>query len=128
MNLIPKEILAYGNCVIVRFRGKAAYSKDMSPRTGTWYKADGTSELAPHSEALGSVPEVNHGVVYRNSVFLPGEASPPCDVWFQSTDQDIAVRLAMCASSTEESAAGIVIMEPRAMSRLSSRRAWRSRT
>jgi hypothetical protein len=33
MNQITKQILAYGNCEIVRFRGKAAYDKDMSPRT-----------------------------------------------------------------------------------------------
>ncbi|HBR95531.1 MAG TPA: hypothetical protein DEA90_15320 [Opitutae bacterium] len=76
MNQITKQILAYGNCEIVRFRGKAAYGKDMSPRTGTWYKADGMGELAPHSEALDSVSEVNHGVVYRNKVFLPGPSTP----------------------------------------------------
>ena len=75
MNPKQQQILDHGNCGIVRFRGKEAYVKDMSPRTETGYKADGTGELAPHSEALGSVPEVNHGVVYRNSAFLPGEAS-----------------------------------------------------
>lgn len=31
--------------------------KDVSPRTETWYKADGMGELAPHSEASGSVPD-----------------------------------------------------------------------
>jgi len=128
MNCITKEILAYGNCVIVRFRGKAAYGKDMSPRTGTRYKADGMGKLAPHSKAYGSVPEVNHGVVCRNSVFLPGEISSPCVVRFQSTVKDDAVHVVICALSDEESAAGIVVTEPRAMSRLSSRRTWRSRT
>ena len=75
MNLKEEQILDYGNCDFVRNRGKEAYIKDVSPRTETWYKADGMGELAPHSEALGSVPEVNHGVVHRNSAFLPGEAS-----------------------------------------------------
>jgi len=76
MNLTKEQILAYGNCETVRFRGKAAYGKDVSPRTGTPYKADGAGELAPHSEARGSVPEVNGGVVHRNNVFLPGPTSP----------------------------------------------------
>ena len=67
-----------GNCGVVRLRGKEAYVKDVSPRTGTWYKADGMGELAQHSEALSSLPEVNHGVVHRNNAFLPGEASLPC--------------------------------------------------
>ena len=110
MNRITKEILAYGNCGIVRFCGKAAYGKDMSPRTGTWYEADGMSELAPHSEALGSVSEVNHGVVYRNSVSLPGEASSMCVVGFQSTYSDNAVRAVMLALSGEESAESIVVI------------------
>lgn len=112
MNQITKQILAYGNCGIVRFRGKAAYGKDMSPRTGTWYKADGTGELAPHSEALGSVPEVNHGVVYRNSVFLPGEASRSCPVRLQCAGMDGAAEAAMPLLSREESAeAGVVAMQ-----------------
>ena len=33
MNQMKEQILAYGNCGIVRFRGKEAYGKDMSPRT-----------------------------------------------------------------------------------------------
>lgn len=112
MNQITKQILAYGNCEIVRFGGKAAYGKDMSPRTGTWYKADGMGELAPHSEALGSVSEVNHGVVYRNNVFLPGEASWPCVVGFKSTVMNDAALAAMSVLSREESAeAGVVVMQ-----------------
>ena len=75
MNPNQQQILDYGNCGIARFRGKEAYIKDMSPRTETGYKADGMDKLAPHSEALDSVPEVNLGVVYRNSALLPGEAS-----------------------------------------------------
>ena len=49
----------------MRFRGKEAYVKDVSLRTGTWYKADGMVELAQHSEGRSSVLEVNHGVVHR---------------------------------------------------------------
>ena len=75
MNSIKQRILDYGNCGIARFRGKEAYVKDMSPRTGTGYKADGVDKLAPHSEVRSSVPEVNPGVVYRNSALLPGETS-----------------------------------------------------
>ena len=55
--------LDYGNCEIARFRGKEAYVKDVSLRTGTWYKADGMVKLAQHSEGLSSVPEVSHGSV-----------------------------------------------------------------
>ena len=54
MNSIKQRIPDYGNCGIARFRGKEAYVKDVSPRTGTGYKADGMGELAPHSEALGA--------------------------------------------------------------------------
>jgi len=75
MNPNQQQILDYGNCGIARFRGKEAYVKDMSPRTGTRYKADGMDELAPHSEVSDSVLEVNLGVVYRNNAFLPGEVS-----------------------------------------------------
>ncbi|MEO0797076.1 MAG: hypothetical protein AAFX93_18120 [Verrucomicrobiota bacterium] len=56
-----------GNCVIVRLRGKEAYVKDVSLRTGTRYQADGVDELAQHSEVLSSTPEVNHEVVHRNN-------------------------------------------------------------
>jgi len=70
--------LDYGNCETVRFRGKEAYIKDVSLRTETCYKADGMGELAQHSEALSSVPEVKHEVVHRNNAPLPGEVSLPC--------------------------------------------------
>lgn len=112
MNQTKEQIRAYGNCGIVRDRWKAAYGKDMSPRTGTRYKADGTGELAPHSEAHGSVSEVNRGVVYRNSVFLPGEASRPSLVRLQSAGMDKAATAAMPLLCGEESAeGGVVVMQ-----------------
>jgi hypothetical protein len=110
MNLSKEQILDQGNCDFVRNRGKAAYIKDVSPRTGTWYKADGMGELAPHSEARGSVSEVNHGVVHRNSAFLPGEASLPCSVWFQPTSKDGTALAAMRVLSSEESAESVVVV------------------
>lgn len=118
MNQIKEQILAYGNCVIVRLRGKEAYGKDMSPRTETWYKADGMGKLAQHSEALGSVPEVNHGVVYRNSVFLPGEASAGGVGWFKSTVLTNALAAGMRqVVLTEESAESIVVVSEPVSSR-----------
>jgi len=118
MNQTKEQILAYGNCEIVRFRGKAAYGKDMSPRTGTWYKADGMGELAPHSEVQGSVPEVNHGVVYRNSVFLPGEASVGGVGRFKSTVLANAFAAEMRQIvPTEESAESIVVVSEPVSSR-----------
>jgi len=127
MNQIRKQILAEGNCVssrrrhssdsakqTVRDRGKAAYGKDMSPRTGTSYKADGAGELAQHSEAHGSASEVSGGVVYRNSVFLPGEVSFCGTGGFQATRQARALAAAMRqAVQGEKSAeAGVVVTEP----------------
>ena len=53
----------YGNCGIVRFRGKEAYVKDVSLRTETWYKADGMVKLAQHSEGLSSMSEVIHDLL-----------------------------------------------------------------
>ena len=118
MNLRKEQILDYGNCDFVRNRGKEAYVKDVSPRTETWYKADGMGELAQHSEAYGSVPEVNHGVVHRNNVFLPGEASPHRFGGFQSTRQAGAVVAAMRRKGCgEESAEGIVAVKQSVSSR-----------
>ena len=117
MNQIKEQILVYGNCGFVRIRGKAAYGKDVSPRTGTWYKADGTGELAPHSEALGSVPEVNHGVVHRNSVSLPGEASMSGVGRLKCAKEIVAPVAAMSRTSLiEESAESIVVVEPEPVS------------
>ena len=83
MNSNKERKLDYGNCEVVRLRGKEAYVKDVSPRTETEYKADGMGELAQHSEARSSVPEVNSGVVHRNNVFLPGEALLPGGTGFR---------------------------------------------
>jgi hypothetical protein len=109
MNQRKEQILVYGNCGTVRSCGKAAYGKDVSPRTGTRYKADGMGKLAQHSEARGSMPEVNRGVVHRNSVPLPGEASLPCFVRFKSTGRDGAVLAVTSMSRNEESAEGVVV-------------------
>ena len=118
MNLRKEQILDYGNCDFVRNRGKEAYVKDVSPRTGTWYKADGAGELAPHSEAQGSMPEVNHGVVHRNNTFLPGEASPRCFGGFKATRHPGALVAAMRrAERSEESAEGIVAVPQTVSSR-----------
>ncbi len=70
-------------------------------------------ELAPHSEALGSVPEVNYGVVHRNNAFLPGEASPRRFGGFKSTRTTEAPITAMWwARRDEESAeSGVVVSE-----------------
>lgn len=111
MNQIRKQILAEGNCETVRDRGKAAYGKDMSPRTGTSYKADGAGELAQHSEALGSAPEVNDGVVCRNNAFLPGEVSCCGTGGFQTTREARAPAAAMRqAVQSGKSAEGVVVV------------------
>lgn len=104
MNSDKLKELADGNCVIVRLRGKEAYGKDMSPRTGTSYKADGAGELAQHSEALSSALEVNGGVVYRNNAFLPGETSRPCGAGFN-------------LPTKHRGRGGNVVIEPRGVSR-----------
>jgi hypothetical protein len=109
MNSNTNIELDYGNCGIARFRGKEAYVKDVSLRTGTWYKADDMVELAQHSEGLSSMSEVNHGVVHWNNVLLPGEASRRCIVWFKSTNIGDAALSAMRVFSGEESAEGIVV-------------------
>ena len=101
--------LDYGNCKTARFCGKEAYVKDVSLRTGTWYKAGGMVKLAQHSEDLSSVPEVNCEAVHRNNVFLPGEASPPCIVRFKAIIRDDAALAAMSALRGEESAESIVV-------------------
>jgi hypothetical protein len=52
--------------------GRKPNVKDVSLRTGMWRKADDMVKLTPHSEGLSSLSEVNHEVVHRNNVFLPG--------------------------------------------------------
>ena len=64
------QALDRGNCGIVRFRGKEAEVKPVSRRTEMPYKADGTDELAQHSEVQCSVPEVNGAVVPGPFTFL----------------------------------------------------------
>ena len=61
--------LDYGNCKIVRFCGKEAYVKDVSPRTIMWYKADGMLKLAPHSEGQSSVSEVTGELMLQSTRF-----------------------------------------------------------
>jgi len=109
--------LDYGNCEVVRLCGEAVYIKDMSPRTGTCYKADVASEQAPHGEALSSAAQVKHGVVYRNNTSLLGEASMGSIGWFQSTMQINAAGAVMRHPlPAEESAESIVIVAPESVS------------
>ncbi|MGJ8654066.1 MAG: hypothetical protein ACSHX8_12400 [Opitutaceae bacterium] len=109
--------LGYDNCKLVRVCGEAVYAKDVSPRTGTCYKADDMSELAPHSEALSSVSKVKHGVVHRNYTFLLGEASMGGMGWFKSTAKAVAVDAVMRQPvPIEESAESIVIVAPESAS------------
>jgi len=70
------------------------------------------------AKPLGSVMEVNVAVVQGSIERLPREASMDGKGRFQSTARTSApVAVMSQASSTEESAAGIVVVEPRAMSR-----------
>lgn len=120
--------LGYDNCKPARVCGKAVYAKDVSPRTGTCYKADDMSEQAPHGEALSSVSEVKHGVVHRNNTLLLGEASMGGISRLKCAIKTVAPAAAMRqAVPIEESAESIVVVEPRAMSRPTGRRAWRTR-
>src|SRR5213596_3083473 len=52
-------------------------SKLMSRRTERPYKVDGTGELAPHSAARCSVPEINGPAVQRKFASLLREACSP---------------------------------------------------
>ena len=55
--------------------------------------------------------EVNHGVVHRNNVFLPGELSVHGSNGFKSTCKILASVAAMPQTSkTEKSAKGIVVV------------------
>jgi hypothetical protein len=120
--------LDYDNCKVARLCGEAVYVKDASLRTETCYKADGMGELAPHSEASGSLPEVKHEVVHRNNTFLLGEAFLCRMGRFKRTVKAVAACAVMRTPwHREESAESIVIVEPRAMSRPSGRRTWRPR-
>lgn len=68
------KILDDGNRGRVTDRGKEAGVNAVSPRTGTAYKADGQGEVAQHTEAHGSSPEVNAGVVQLQFAFLPARS------------------------------------------------------
>ena len=109
--------LDYGNCEVVRLGGEEAYVKDMSPRTGTVYKADNVDELAQHSEVYCSTLEVKTGVVYRNNMLLPGEAlligNPQS---FKQLKWGNARRQVTVFGVSKESAESIVVQELRAWS------------
>jgi hypothetical protein len=114
MNSIKIIKLDYGNCEIVRFRGKEACVKDMSLRTETVYKAGNVDELAPHSKVFCSTLKVKTGVVYPNNMLLPGEASVRGLNGIKATGKVQASVTAMLQTSqTEESAEGeVVASEP----------------
>jgi hypothetical protein len=61
------------------------------------------------AKPFSSSAEVNVIVVQGSTVFLPGEASLPSFVWFQSTGEDEAAVAEMSLLSNEESAEGIVV-------------------
>lgn len=65
MNSDKIKELAEGNCETVRDRGKAAYGKDMSPRTETSYKADGAGELVKDPEPVEGHNTAKLGVQHR---------------------------------------------------------------
>lgn len=117
MNSNKIQELDYDNCKAVRLCGKAVYVKDVSPRTGTCYKADDMSEQAPHGEALSSVSEVKHGVVHRNNTSLLGEASMGGISRLKRAIKTVAPAAAMRqAVPIEESAESIVIVAPESAS------------
>ena len=68
------QILDYGNCEIARFRGKEAYVKSVSPRTGRFYKAGMADELAQHSKVLDSAMKVKNRVVQKQFTCFPGRS------------------------------------------------------
>jgi hypothetical protein len=61
------------------------------------------------AKPFGSSAQVNVVVVQGSTVFLPGEASFACLVWFKSTVKGKAMRVVMFALSSEESAESIVV-------------------
>ena len=82
MKIEINQILDYGNCEIVRFRGKEAYVKSVSPRTERFYKAGMADELAQHSKVHDSAMKVKNRVVQRQFTRLPREALLPCYAGF----------------------------------------------
>ena len=80
------------------------------------------------AKPIDSSLEVNAAVVQGSIERLPREASEDGMGRFQSTAKIRAAVPAMAGpSSTEESAEGIVVIEPRAMSSSMGRRIWRTR-
>lgn len=64
------------------------------------------------AKPFSSSTEVNAIVVQGSTVFLPGEASLPCLVRFQTTEKEQAALSVMSVLSDEESAeAGVVVMQ-----------------
>ena len=76
--MIVNKILDYGNCGIVRFRGKEAYVKVTSLWRRTSYKADVMGELAQHNETHCSVVDVKDEIASRKFIQLPREVLASC--------------------------------------------------
>lgn len=75
MNNEVNKILDYGNCEIVRNRGKEAYVKIASLRTGTFYKVGWVDELAQHNKIHSSIQKIKKEVVQGKFIHLPEETS-----------------------------------------------------
>src|SRR5436190_11255646 len=72
------QALDRSNCGTARFPWEGSHrSKLMSRRTERPYKVDGTGELAQHSAARCSVPEINGPVVQQEFTFLLRETCNP---------------------------------------------------
>src|SRR5215471_7784463 len=72
------QTLDLGNCGVVRLPWEGSYgSKLMSRRTERPYKVDGAGELARHSAARCSTPEINGPVVQQKFTFLLRETCNP---------------------------------------------------
>src|SRR5580765_8267156 len=94
-NIRPKQL----RCVASRLRSREVSwegshrSKLMSRRTERPYKVDGAGELAPHSAARRSAPEINGPVVQQEFTFLLRET---------------------CSRAPSETAGAVVSNDPRA--------------
>ena len=111
MKIKINQILDYGNCEIARFRGKEAYVKSVSPRTGRFYKAGMADELAQHSKVLDSAMKVKNRVVQKQFTCLPREALSRRFRGFQSTQTTEAPIPAMgWARRDKESAKSILVV------------------
>src|SRR5436190_7337291 len=72
-------------------------SKLMSRRTERPYKVDGAGELAPHSAARCSVPEINGPVVQQEFTFLLRETCNP----------SLSATIGLAASNGAQAGAGV---------------------